>query len=248
MIRAPETEPRDRKLTTYLSDQVRAMQSEVRGLLDVAARRNSTASRIEDRIGNWEARIRIHAPKGQRWKVLLFELTQAISEASDLYRQVHEAESRALPLLGAWLEQVSIRPTGSEAMIPGEVVERLLASAELRASALSALERSLALASRIGVFTTRETACDVLELLDERRCTIAESEACRSRANTVERRAFRLDTDQVVDLEFAAEQALGTDDYEPSAMHPRSKPGADPFEDEEWEAWLRFVNDAPPTP
>ena len=77
--------------------------------------------------------------------------------------------------------------------------------------------------------------------------TIADSEACRNRADTVEQRAFRLDTDLVVDVEFAAEKALGADEDVPAVMKRLAEPGRAPSDDEEREAWLRLVDAAPPT-
>ena len=46
MIRAPETDARSRDLTSYLSDPVREIQSEARGLLDAAAQRRLAHAKL----------------------------------------------------------------------------------------------------------------------------------------------------------------------------------------------------------
>ena len=243
MIHTPEGDARDRTLHHYLGDRAREMQAEARGLLDVAASRRSSARRLEDPIRKWETHTRVHPLKGTEWESSLKDLILAISAASSVYREIYEAEGQALPILKGCVESIRKSPSDAEQMIPNEVLTMLEAGANLRSDSLISIERSLAVSSQIGAFTTRSTTQDVLSLLDDRSRAIAESQACRNRADAVEQRAFRLDTDRVEDLESAAVRALGGEHESVGVQSPSHGTGPDPFVDEEWETWLRFVQD-----
>ena len=244
MIHGPKSDARVRNLEDFLGERVRKMQSDVRGLLDVAAGRRSTAWRFEDLIRDWEIRIRVHPPLGPQWNSRLMELKSTISLANDLYRRILGAENRILPLLEAWIDRALTHPGENRREIPSEVLDRLESSAELRACSLVAIEQALEVSSRIRAITARTTTIDVLALIEARRRRLADSESLWNQAETIERRAFRLDTKLVSDLESVATKALGADDDVETALSPHIRSGLDPFLDVEWEDWLRTAKDS----
>jgi hypothetical protein len=243
MIQKPENGPYDRTLDYYLSDQAREMLAEACGLLDVAGSRRATARRLEEQIRAWETRTRVHPLKGTHWELSLKKLIDAITAASRMQRRVYEAEIQAFPLQNACMESLRETLSGPGSHLPREVLRMLASCAKLRSDSLAAIERTLAVSSQIGAFTTRCSTQDVLALLDDRRRSMAESEACRNRADAIEERAFRLETDRLEDMESAAVRALGGEDglLEPREVNYGSAQA--PFGEEEWKTWLRFVED-----
>ncbi len=243
MIQTPETGPLDRTLDSYLSEKSRELLAEACGLLDVAASRRSTARRLEEPIRAWETRTRVHPLKGTHWEKSLKKLVVDLTAAGKAYRRIYDAETQAVPLLNACIDGLRNAPSETEERLPREVLGMLASSTRMRTDALAAIERTLAVSSQIRAFTTSSTPHDVLSLLDDRRRAIAESEACRSRADALEERALRLETERIEDMESAAMKALGGEDDLGSVRHanPGSRPAT--FGDHEWRTWLRFLED-----
>lgn len=243
MIQKPETGPYDRTLDDYLSDQARELQAEACSLLDVAASRRSTARRLEEPIRAWETRTRVHPLRGTRWELSLKKLIDALTAANRMQRRVYEAEQQAIPLQCACIDSLRATLSGPGKHLPRKVLGMLASCTKLRKDSLTAIERALALSSQIGAFTTRCSPQDVLSLLDDRRRAIAESEACRNRADTVEKRAFRLETDRLEDMESAAMRALGGEDELSGLRDAGHSSAPATFGEKDWKTWLRFGED-----
>ena len=208
MIKKPDADVRARTLDHFLGERARELRFEMLGLLDVARSRRAAVRRLEEPIRSWEAGARVHPPKESRFLESLEALVGMLESAARVYRRIHEAESRAHLLLTSLIEEVR----RDQGRMPPGMSSMLEVAADLLAGSLTAIERALAVSARIGALTARCTATEVVALLDERRRALADADAGRARADLIDRRASRLETDLVEDLESAVVRALGADD------------------------------------